>query len=85
MPAAHRVFGELARLLSDQSFFAGRQATLADMIVAPHLDMMEATPEWAELGAPRRNLCAWLERMRARPSFLATTREKLLARVMAAA
>ena len=73
MPKARAVFAELARLLGDQPFFAGDAVSLADLMVAPQLGFFTATPEWADLGEPHKNLVAWLARMEARPSMKATT------------
>lgn len=77
MPKARTVFAELARLLGEQSFFAGDDLSLADLLVAPGAAFFTATPEWAELGAPHANLVAWLARMEARPSMKATTWERV--------
>jgi glutathione S-transferase len=77
MPKAHVVFDELARLLGHQSYFAGDAISLADLLVAPAMAFFTQTPEWSELGPCRANLVAWLERMQARPSMKATTRERL--------
>jgi glutathione S-transferase len=77
MPKAHLVFGELARLLGDQAYFAGDSVSLADLMVAPAIDFFTATPEWSDLGAPHQNLLAWLQRMEARPSMQATTWERV--------
>ncbi len=50
MPKARSVFAELARLLGGQSFFTGETMTLADLLVAPHKNLvawlarMEARP-----------------------------------------
>lgn len=77
MPRARTVFAELARLLGEQSFFAGEAVSLADLLVAPAVAFFTATPEWAELGAPHANLAAWLARMEARPSMQATTWERV--------
>jgi glutathione S-transferase len=73
MPSAVATFDELARLLGEQAYFAGAEPSLADFLVAPQIDFFAETPEWAELGEPRPNLVAWLERMKARPSLQATT------------
>jgi glutathione S-transferase len=78
MPRAHTVFRELARLLGDNPYIAG-SLSLADLHVAPQVDFIAATPEWEILAAPHRNLVAWLERMRARPSLQATTWERVAA------
>jgi len=77
MPRARAVFAELARLLGEQQFFAGDTVSLADLLVAPQIDFLQVTPEWSELGAPHANLVAWLKRMQARPSFVATTWERV--------
>jgi glutathione S-transferase len=77
MPKAHTVFNELARLLGAQPYFAGENVTLADLMIAPQLHFLSLTPEWGPLSAGRRNLIDWFNRMNARPSFQATTWEKL--------
>ena len=77
MPRARAVFAELARLLGEQEFFAGDAVSLADLQVAPQVDFLQVTPEWSELGPPNANLVAWLQRMQARPSFQATTWERV--------
>jgi glutathione S-transferase len=77
MPKAHTVFKELSRLLGTQSFFAGESLTLADLIIAPQIDFFTQTPEWAPLSEGRPNLVDWLARMNARPSFKATTWERV--------
>jgi glutathione S-transferase len=77
MPQAHAVFRELARLLGEQPYFAGAAVSLADLLIAPQLAFFTQTPEWSVLGAPQANLVAWLARMEARPSFQATTWERV--------
>jgi glutathione S-transferase len=84
MPQAHAVYAELERLLGDQPYFAGDQVSLADMLVAPQFDFFITTPEWAPLTANTPKLVAWLARMTARPSFQATTRERVSALAQAA-
>jgi len=79
MPKAHVVYGELSRLLGSQAYFAGEAPSLADIAVASQLDMMTDTPEWATLTTNAPNIRSWLERMRARPSFQATTWERVAA------
>lgn len=73
MPKAHQVFGELSRLLGDQAYFAGDEASLADFMLGAQLDFFTETPEWAPLTETRVNLSRWLARMNARPSMAATT------------
>jgi glutathione S-transferase len=77
MPKARAVFEELARLLGEQSYFAGDELTLADLLVAPQIGFFSQTPEWSVLSGPHPNLVAWLARMEARPSFMATTWERV--------
>jgi glutathione S-transferase len=77
MPKAHAVFGELSRLLGSTAYLAGDAVTLADMMVGPNLDFIAETPEWQPLTAASPNLVAWLERMRVRASFKATTWERV--------
>jgi glutathione S-transferase len=73
MPAAHKVFAELSRLLGVQSYMTGSAVTLADIMIAAHLDFFSQTPEWAALTADAANLVTWLARMNERPSQKATT------------
>jgi glutathione S-transferase len=77
MPRARAVFAELARLLGEQPCFAGDALSLADLLVAPQISFFTQTPEWPVLGAPHKNLVAWLARMEARPSLKATTWERV--------
>jgi glutathione S-transferase len=84
MPQAHAVFNELARLLGEQPYFAGDAVSLADLLIAPQVDFLTQTPEWAVLGAPHANLVAWLERMMGRPSLQATTWERVIEMAKAA-
>jgi glutathione S-transferase len=77
MPRARTVFPELARLLGDRPYFAGDQVSLADFLVAPHLDFFAMTPEWGPLTVEAPNLVAWLARMEQRPSMQATTWAKV--------
>ena len=77
MPRARVVFTELARLLGDKPYMAGDMVTLADMQAAPQMALLAETPEWEELSAPHSALTAWLARMAARPSFSATTWERI--------
>ena len=77
LPRAHVVVAELSRLLAANAYLAGQQVSLADMVVASQMDFLAETPEWAPLTAERPNLPAWLARMNARRSFLATTWERV--------
>ena len=51
--------------------------TLADIHIAPQLDFLSETPEWAALTASNANLVAWLARMNERPSIKATTWDRV--------
>ena len=84
MPRAHAVINELSRLLGGQSYFAGEELSLADILVAPQLDFLTLTPEWAVLSVTAANLDPWLARVAARPSFAATTWERIAALAQAA-
>jgi len=77
LPRARVCFGELARLLGDQPFLAGDALSLADLMVAPQLSLLTQCEEGQELIAPHPALAAWLQRMEARPSMIATTWERL--------
>lgn len=84
MPRAQVVFAELSRLLGANLYLAGSQMSLADILVAAHMDFIAQTPEWAPLTAARPNLPAWLARMSSRESFQATTWERVAAMAKAA-
>jgi glutathione S-transferase len=84
MPRARLVFAELSRLLGEQPFIAGETLSLADLHAAPHVGFLSSTPEWETLTAPHPNLRAWISRLEARPSFMATTMERLSERAKAA-
>src|SRR5215471_197505 len=71
VPDARRCLGELNRLLGDQSFLAGEQLTLADLMLAPQIYYLAATPEGG-LILKGTALLEWLRRMNSRPSMLAT-------------
>jgi glutathione S-transferase len=77
MPKAHVVLHALAELLGDKSYFAGDTLSLADILLAPQLEFLSATPEWEPLTAGAANLRRWVDRMAARPSMAATTWERV--------
>jgi glutathione S-transferase len=78
MPRAHVLFTELSRLLGEKSYLAASQVTLADLIVAPHVDFIAQTPEWKPLTQGRANLVEWLARMNQRESMRSTTWEAVV-------
>jgi len=71
VPDASLCLGELDRLIGDQSFLAGEQLTLADLMLAPQIYFLAATPEGG-LILKGTALLEWLRRMNSRPSMLAT-------------
>jgi glutathione S-transferase len=71
VPDARICLGELNRLLGDQSFLAGNQLSLADLMLAPQIYYLAATPEGGTI-LKDTSLFAWLRRMDARPSMKAT-------------
>jgi len=77
MPAAHVVFAELAKILGDQAFFGGAKVSLADVMLAPHVDFFTGIPEWKELTGGHGNLQMWIARMNDRASMQATTWPKV--------
>lgn len=77
MPKAHAVFRELSRLLGDNSYFAGDRLTLGDLMIAPQLDFLAQTPEWAALIVDAPNLVSWLARMNERACMKQTTWERV--------
>ncbi|MFL5755936.1 MAG: glutathione S-transferase family protein [Chloroflexota bacterium] len=72
MPMARTCFAELDRLLGDKPYLAGDAITLADIMLAAQLDLFSECGEGRELIEGTAGLPAWLDRMRARPSFVAT-------------
>jgi len=71
VPDATLCLGELNRLLGDEPFFAGDQLSLADLLLAPQLYYLAATPEGSAI-LRGTALFAWLGRMNSRPSMQAT-------------
>jgi glutathione S-transferase len=84
VPKGRIVIDELAEQLGAQPYLTGNTLTLADLLLAPQLDFLQQTPEWETLSAHHPNLGRWLARMNARPSFAATTWEKVAAMAQAA-
>jgi glutathione S-transferase len=84
MPKARTVFEELARLLGEQRYFAGDAVSLADLMIAPAVELFTQIQEWSALGEPHPNLVAWFARMQERPSMQATTWERVSALAQAA-
>jgi glutathione S-transferase len=77
VPMARTCIAELDRLLGSQRFLAGDQMSIADLMLAPQIDFLVATPEGKNL-LEGTGLKAWLARMNARPSMIATQRPEPL-------
>jgi len=77
MPAAKLVFGELSNLLGEGHYFGGGRLSLADVMLAPHMDFFTGIPEWKELSGGHGNLQMWIARMNDRASMQATTWPKV--------
>jgi glutathione S-transferase len=73
MPKAETVFAELERMLAGKPYFSGAEVSLADILLACHVDFFLGTPEWDHLSPGRPEVSAWLDRMNARPSMAKTT------------
>jgi glutathione S-transferase len=84
VPRAHVVFAELSRLLGTNPYLAGEHVSLADNLLASHMDLLAQTPEWAPLTAESPNLPAWLARLSARQSLQATTWDRVVEMAKAA-
>jgi len=78
MPMARTCFAELDRLLGDKPYMAANSVSIADIMLAAQLDLFCECPEGRELIDGTTSLKPWLERMLARPSFLATETPQVL-------
>jgi glutathione S-transferase len=85
IPNARNCLAEIGRLLDGHAWMAGDALSLADLLLAPHLSMFAQAPEGAQILQAHNNLRRWLARIEARSSMVATTWERLLVRVAAAA
>ena len=72
LPMAETCFAVLDGILGDKAYFTGDSVSIADIMLAAQLDLLGDCPEGRQLIAGTSNLSAWLERMKARPSFSAT-------------
>ncbi|HEV2363606.1 MAG TPA: glutathione S-transferase family protein [Caulobacteraceae bacterium] len=84
LPKAEICYDEIDRLLGEQRFLAGEALSLADLMIAPQMDLLTLAPEGEALVKARPRLAAWLARVIGRPSFKATTWEALAALARAA-
>jgi glutathione S-transferase len=85
IPEARICLAEIGRLLDSHEWMAGDALSLADLVLAPHLSMFAEAPEGVQILHEHENLRRWLARIEARPSMQATTWDRLLERVAAAA
>jgi glutathione S-transferase len=85
IPNARVCIAEIGRLLDGYPWMAGEAISLADLLLPPHLSMFAQAPEGAAILREHENLSGWLVRIEARPSMRATTWDRLLERVAAAA
>jgi len=76
LPGARVCMNELARLKGDAPFMTGDSVSIADLMLAPHLEFFRATPEGTELLSGTA-MEAWLTRMSLRASMQATQAERL--------
>lgn len=76
IPKARHAVEVLAGFLEASPYLAGDDFTLADVHTGPQIDLLSECDEGAAMiaGTP---LEGWLERLRARPSFAATTWPRL--------
>ena len=64
--------GVISADLETQPFLAGDKLSLADCFLFPHMHFLSMTPEGQALLQRFPKAAAWLDMMRARPSFAAT-------------
>jgi glutathione S-transferase len=76
IPKARVCFSELDRLKGGKPYFAGEQVSLADLMLAPQMQVLARTPEGEDL-MKGTSFVEWLARMAARPSMQATTMKRL--------
>ena len=72
IPMAQTCSAVLDGILGDQPYFGADRVNIADIMLAAQLDLFSECQEGRDLIAGTSNLPAWLKRMTARPSFVAT-------------
>ena len=77
LPGARICVAELERLRGGSAFMAGDRVSIADLMLVPHVDCFEMTPEGAAL-LSGTTMLEWLATMRARGSMQATAYERLM-------
>jgi glutathione S-transferase len=83
VPKARICVDALEQLRASQLFLAGNDISIADLMLAPQLEIFMATSEGHALLAGR-GLADWLAMMAERSSLKATTRERLQSALKAA-
>jgi glutathione S-transferase len=76
LPNARVCINELARLKGNAPFMTGDSVSIADLMLAPHLEFFRATPEGVDL-LSGTTMEGWLTRMSLRASMQATQAERL--------
>jgi glutathione S-transferase len=76
LPNARVCIDELARLKGNAPFMTGDSVSIADLMLAPHLEFFRATPEGVEILSGTA-MEGWLTRMSLRASMQATQAERL--------
>lgn len=72
MPMGRTCFEVLDGILGDKPYLTGDNVSIADIMLAAQLDLFGECAEGRELIDGSEHLRPWLERMVARPSFVAT-------------
>lgn len=72
LPQAAICLDEIGRLMADAPYLCGETPSIADLMLAPQLAYVAATPEGEALLAERPRLAGWLQRMGERPSMRRT-------------
>ncbi len=72
MPMARTCFEVLDGILGDKPYLSGVVVGIDDIMLGAQLDLFTECAEGRELIGGSSNLLAWLERMKSRPSFVAT-------------
>ncbi|MEA3059859.1 MAG: glutathione S-transferase [Sphingomonadales bacterium] len=72
MPMAETCFQVLDGILGEKPYLTGDNASIADIMLAAQLDLLSECREGRQLIDGTSNLPAWLNRMTARSSFVAT-------------
>jgi glutathione S-transferase len=79
LPKAQLAVDVIAHELGEKPCLVADAPTLADLVIAPQMAFLSATPEWATLSRAHANLVRWLDRMNARACMQATTWERVAA------